>query len=98
MADPTITTAQRPNPGTKIFTTTAGGGHIDPEQHPDALMVPTVPLGQRKLQTGIDILLAAQRSGFTNVVLDPLHVPEPSTLMLAACGLLALVTCVRRHA
>ena len=80
MADPTTTTGPRPNPGTMIFTTRTGGGHIDLTEHPDALMIPNVPLGQRKLQTGIDILLAAQRSGFTNVVLDPLHMPEPGDM------------------
>ena len=91
LADPTTITAPRPKAGTQIYTTATGGGHVDSSHHLDAVMTPSVPLSQRKLQTDIDILLAAQRSGFGSVVLNEAHMPEPSTLLLTAIGFFALL-------
>ena len=98
MSDPLAVTAPRPEAGFLIDTTAVGGGHIDPDSHPEALMVPVIPIGVRKLQSGVDILAVAERSGFTNIVLNPVHVPEPSSVLLTAIGFFALLVKRRRRA
>jgi hypothetical protein len=76
LADPTTITSPLPKAGTLIGTTAVGGGHVDSSDHPDASLTPVVPLSQRKLLTDIDILLAAERSGFDDVVLNIMPLPD----------------------
>ena len=86
--NPIVTTAPRPLPGTKIPTTTKGGGHIDETMMlPDVLMEPYSSEGERKFQSGLDILAVAEVSKFEKVNLN-VHIPEPSFVI----GLLSIGT------
>lgn len=66
----------------------------------NALMVPTISTGLRRLQSAIDILANAQISGFTQVNLDPraVAIPEPGSLTLCAlpAGVLVIYRWRRR--
>lgn len=91
-SDPITVTSPRPFPGSVIQTVTTGGGHIDPAQAPDAVLVPSTP-GLRRLASDVDILATAEVSGYTQVWLPGaefvvLPVPAGGVLLLSGLGLL----------
>jgi hypothetical protein len=84
-----------------IDTVTLGGGHLDPASYPDTLMTPFVRPSVRRSQSAIDILAAAEKTGFFNLNLNPLAAPlafaEPAPLAVVGLGLLAAIAlCGRR--
>ena len=92
---PTLTTtAPRPNAGTVIPTTALGGGHINIAP---SLMFGTISTGIRRVQSGVDILAAAEANGFVNIDLSPNIVPEPDTALLLSLGLVGLAVKRRRQ-
>lgn len=75
-----------PFAGTVIPANAFRGGHLIQADLPDALLVPSFTIGERRLITTADLLAVAQGSGFTQVDVGITQVPEPSSLL----GLLGL--------
>ena len=75
--DPLTITSPRPYPGTVIHV--ADHVHTSTD-HPDTLLNAILRVGNRILPSGIDILVAAEQSGFSSVT----SVPEPNAFLLSA--------------
>lgn len=101
LPDPFLITSPRPNAGTLIDTVALGGGHLSPVSYPNTLMNPFVSRSVRRSQSTIDILAAAERTGFVDLNLDPLApstVAEPAPLAMITFGLLTAALVRRRQA
>ncbi|NEQ11477.1 MAG: PEP-CTERM sorting domain-containing protein [Moorea sp. SIO4E2] len=83
--------APRPFPGTEIPT--RNGAHLTLNT---SLMFPFFVTGERKLQSGIDILANAEISEFNNINLNPVHVPEPTSTPLILSLAMGVGTFVKR--
>jgi len=98
LPDPLIVNPPLPNAGSAIDTTTAGGGHLDPATFAEALMIPNIGTDRRRIQSAVDILAVAEHGNFAQVNLNPVHAPEPATLVIFAAALAALGAMRRRAA
>ena len=67
----------------------------------DAGVPQTFVMGSREVNMGVDRIVLSQQAGLSNAQLDALanspNIPEPSTLLLAALGLLGLLGFSRRR-
>lgn len=87
MPVPTLTiTAPRPHAGISVPTLLSG--HID---IPPGLMFPIIDLGERKMPSDVDILVAAERSGFSNLNSAPVvAAPSPTAFWMGVALLTAV--------
>jgi hypothetical protein len=92
-ANELLITPPRPSAGGAVFMVT---DHIQQLFAPSALMVNFLEPGERKLISGLDVLVDAQLSQFASPNLDPYAVPEPGPVPHLAAALVALGTYCRQ--
>ena len=89
--------------GTEIPLTAVGGGHISSSDpiFSDAVLIPTINAGERRLASDAGILATAQISGFGVAALDQAGtitlIPLPTPFLLFASALVGLGFSVRRR-